>query len=109
MSENVAPYRSHQSVPTRVDAAWNRGYEAGIADARRLFGLVFVVWAFGALRRKGISVLGVVAIVAVLAVYLVPAVMAAAAIRAALEHHRKIRRAEVPRLHLVTLDDGTTF
>jgi hypothetical protein len=77
---NPAPYRSDTAVSVRVDMAWNKGFEAGKAEARRLAGLVLVVQTFGYLRRKRLPIIPTVLILAVLAVYLVPAVVVSSAV-----------------------------
>lgn len=82
-------YRSDTAVSVRVDQAWQRGYEAGKSEARRLAGVMMVAEVFVVLRQKRVPVLPILAVLAVLSLYLVPALMASSAIGTGLAYRRR--------------------
>ena len=109
----TAPYRSTQSVPDRVDAAWTKGYAAGLSEAKRdLFrtaGVALVVALAVELRRRRFHLSSVVLIACVVALVTVPVMVTVLVIRAAWRAHHRRRRVSLPPAAAVVLDDGTTF
>lgn len=89
---NPAPYRSTQSVPARVDRAWQLGFEAGQRDARRLAGLMLIVGLFVELRRRHrFHVLPALLVTLTVAAVTVPIVVAFLVIRWGWRVHRRRR------------------
>src|SRR5271156_6214422 len=59
MTDTLPKYRHHQSVPTRVDAAWLKGYEAGRAEKHERLAIVAVIVGTLVLLRTHLARWGV--------------------------------------------------
>lgn len=95
-------YRSNKSVPDRVDAAWRKGYEAGLAErSDHRLALValavsgFTLWRQVDMRRNShllpwaiLASAMLFAVALVLALCSVPFVLAALGIRTGYRHHQ---------------------
>jgi len=79
-------------VSTRVDRAWNRGYQSGLADGKRVAVIASLVAAYTVLRRHRINPLvaaaWAVALGAVAVVTILPVVAVYFGARALVRHAR---------------------